>query len=106
MQRARIAGSLSSASSSTPLYSEPTGLIRSWHSLEQSRLAKSTACISRPFNAGAAPASSFIQSGYSAGSRQVNSPLYRPDQKRVVSGKGVYVRVNIGGRRNIKKKKK
>ena len=40
--RARISSSVSSVSSSSPLLSAPTGESRSWHSREQSRLAKST----------------------------------------------------------------
>ena len=44
-QRARISGSCSSASSSMPLFNAPTGLNRSWHSREHSRLAKSTVLL-------------------------------------------------------------
>ena len=39
----RISGSVSSASSSIPLLSAPTGDMRSWQSREQRRLARSTA---------------------------------------------------------------
>ena len=46
-QRARISGSCSSASSSMPLLSAPTGDSRSWHRREQSRLANSWDFIRR-----------------------------------------------------------
>ena len=41
-QRLRISGSFSSAISSMPFDIAPTGLSRSWHSREQSRLARSS----------------------------------------------------------------
>src|SRR3546814_11090521 len=45
---------------------------------------------------------------HSAGrfSRKASMPSAASDRKRVVEGKGVYVRVDLGGRRIIKKKKK
>src|SRR3546814_14842334 len=39
-------------------------------------------------------------------SRVADQPMYRKDRKSVVAGKRVSVRVDLGGRRLIKKKKK
>src|SRR3546814_17388743 len=51
-------------------------------------------------------AGSFIDDGFPAGDRITSSGFTTADRKSVVSGKSVSVRVDIGGSRRLKKKKK